>query len=85
MFWNNGNLKLRRKRCGKQEIYVMLWKGNELRIFLLGDAEVRTTLLTFITKREVTKHRMWLELAQGILRRRVMALAASNLQFFTDL
>jgi len=40
MFWNSKNLKLRRKRWGKQETHVMLWKGNVLGIFLLGKRSV---------------------------------------------
>ena len=53
MFWNSENLQLRRKKWGKQATHMVLWKGNVLEIFLLGNAEVRRTLVTFIIRREV--------------------------------
>jgi hypothetical protein len=37
MFWNSENLKLRRKRWGKQETHMVLWKEKVLEIFLLGE------------------------------------------------
>jgi hypothetical protein len=37
MYGNSENLKLQRKIWDKQETFMVLWKGNVLEIFLLGE------------------------------------------------
>jgi hypothetical protein len=86
IFWNNEILKPRRTRCGKREKHMVLWKGNVLENFHLRDLkEGQNETVNVHHKERSYEDRMWLELAQGSVQRRVMVQATSKLQFFVDL
>jgi hypothetical protein len=58
---------------------MVLWKGNVLEIFLLGERRGEKDTANIYHKERSYKTQNVVELAKGILRRRVMALAVSDL------
>lgn len=79
MLWNSEKLKLRRTKWGKNK-HIRYCRRKRARNFPPGGPQkCENDTANIYRKDKGKKGRMWLEIAQGILRRRLVALAVSNL------